>query len=1013
MVGVHIPQRSARTGGGWFYKRAVLCLLVSAVVLSTSTIILSLRLTNTRGDSEFQTVRPPSKVGREGNKPRSSVSVADRAKITERIPNDDSSDRSNSNVSPPKMTSMQQFQSIRGATQETRNSETYKPVKSGKRLLTYKRFGGRLNNQLFQFITALQHAKVLKRTFVVPDEVREVDWTGMFDTALGIWDIDRLNEAYDIDWESGLSQDFKMSIPEECVLTPIEGRELLNGGPQLWEEWDSRCPDVIDLAGNTGLLFCKQQHQFCGDSEAQLEAYQIYSHFSLSPSLLQHIPSKKEEFRGKGYDELAIHSRRAGEGMYNSEMCVNGNSRTCKGHVNKHGYCDKRTMKGNCAIWLDIDYQIKSRKFLKKNERDYRFVLASDGTHDWSIDFDGQFIVANNTDWLLDLDNRINGEIENGKSINRMAVSSFAIHQLSRGKDLSPLKSTLDALTATLLDLFSLVDSKYLLGGYYSTLSLNACFLRGLDRMYDSNMCWMLMHPTSKFAVPPEEDVVHLNEKDSMPPALMSDVEHAFVRSNDGNFIAIDRYLIQVKQNKRRKAKEVIGVLGDGLIPLTIEKNEKGEENIRTDLKCSYGSDQSPAKVILMSGGNSYHETYYTNGEKYNTPFSTNGDRFRTLLILCEELTYDKSLSRHPPLILSSDDGKFHLKIGSSFARPIAQPRGRNLNGSSARAPANQPPDDEDSKKKVVHCLNPIYGLKNPRWLIEYLEYHIAIGVDHFHIYNVDMHSPDVQKVLETYRQWNLVTRHDWSGKASGKYTTRITYEHAKWAAQTDCALRSRGLYDYALFSDIDEVAMGGDEGLTPALEMCEQAHADRGVIGCSFNSNTVSSVFTKLTADEEVKMKDKLLLERYNHMELKPFCPSNCRCLGKNCSEMTRKYHYGRQKYMVNMHDLTIPPRPLWTHAISGDYDEMDRIMEQLPDDVFHIRHYQGHWLKNRNLLDKMEEKYAPLPKQFIDILRETISKAPLRRSYEQAREDFPSGLDWITPVERPAKYHNDILLA
>ncbi|KAK1745087.1 glycosyltransferase (family 92) [Skeletonema marinoi] len=292
-----------------------------------------------------------------------------------------------------------------------------------------------------------------------------------------------------------------------------------------------------------------------------------------------------------------------------------------------------------------------------------------------------------------------------------------------------------------------------------------------------------------------------------------------------------------------------------------------------------------------MKGDKSYHEHYYERGEKYTSPFSTNGDRFRTLLILCEELRYDRSLSRHPPLTLSSDDGTFHLRIGSSFARPVAQTR-----------------------------------------------------------------------------------KSDWSAKASGQYTTRITYEHAKWAAQTDCALRSRGLYDYALFSDIDEVAMGGNEGLAPALEMCEQAHTDRGVIGCSFNSNTVSSVFTKLTDEEEMKMKDKLLLERYSNVEAKPFCPSNCKCLGRNCKEMTRKYHYGRQKYMLNMHDLTIPPRPLWTHAIARDYNEMDRIMEQLPDDVFHIRHYQGHWLKNNNLLDTMEEKNAPLPKEFIDLLRETI---------------------------------------
>lgn len=996
MVRINNPFQRSQRSDGRFYKHTIFCLLLSAVVLSVSTIILSFHI-NINGGSDFQTVKPPRSVARGVIKQAEIAAQPTFSRNSVAV--DDMSNKAHlSHVLRP----------IKGTTIGTQHSVIYQPVKSGRRLLTYRRFGGRLNNQLFQFITALQHAKVLKRTFVVPDEVREVDWTGMFDTAFGIWDIDRLNAAYDIDWRLGLSQGFLESIPDGCVLSPTEGRELLNGGPQLWEEWDRKCPDVIDLAGNTGLLFCKQQHQFCGDSEAQLEAYQIYSHFTLSPSLLQHIPSKKEEFRGKGYDELAIHSRRAGEGGYDWELCVKGNTRTCRGHVKSESdsYCDARTMKGNCAIWLDLDYQIKSKKALKENERDYRFVLASDGTHDWHIDFDGQFLTANNTDWLFALEKKISGELENGRSMQGLGVSSFARKKLARSKDVSPLKSTINALTSTLLDLFSLVDSKYLLGGYYSTLSLNACYLRGLDRMYESNMCWMLMHPTTEYSVQPSKaDAVHLNGNADMPAALMSDVEHAFVRSNDGNFIAIDRYLIQYKKDKRsRKAKEIIGVLGDGLVPLRIEKNDKGEERILAEFTCSYGNDHSPATVILMKGDQSYHEHYYERGEKYkSSPFSTNGDRFRTLLILCEELRYDKSLSRHPPLILSSPDDKFHLRIGSSFARPVAAPR----HGRTGKA------QDDLGKKKVAHCLNPVYGLKDPRWLIEYLEYHIAIGVDHFHIYNIDMHSTEVQSILEIYRGWGFITRHDWSAKASGQYTTRVTYEHAKWAAQTDCALRSRGQYEYALFGDIDEVAMVDANGLAPALDLCEEAHTKRGVIGCSFNSNTVSSVFTKLTDDEEMKMTDKLLLERYTYIEAKPFCPSNCRCLGSNCKEITRKYHHGRQKYMLNVKDLSVPPRPLWTHAISRDYDEMDELMEQLPDDVFHIRHYQGHWLKNKNILNTMEEKHAPLPKEFIERLREIIFKEPpLRSIYAKANVDFSSGVEWVTPVERPAKYHTLLIM-
>lgn len=258
------------------------------------------------------------------------------------------------------------------------NSQIYQPdLTKGKRLLTYKRFGGRLNNQIFQFITALQHAKVLKRTLVVPDEIREVDWTGMFDTSLGIWDLSSLNAAYDIDWVSGLDPSF--TTPDKCLMHWKEAPQLLKGGPSHWEEWDAKCPDIINIAGNTGLLFCERQHQFCGDAEAQLEAYAIYKHLRLSQDIMEYIPSKQQQFKDLGYNEMAIHSRRAGEGGYDWELCIQGNRKTCSHHLDRENgskFCDMRTMKGNCAIWMDLEYQIKSKGVLKGNQKDYRFVLA-------------------------------------------------------------------------------------------------------------------------------------------------------------------------------------------------------------------------------------------------------------------------------------------------------------------------------------------------------------------------------------------------------------------------------------------------------------------------------------------------------------------------------------------------------------------------------------------------------------------------------------------------------------
>ena len=126
----------------------------------------------------------------------------------------------------------------------------------------------------------------------------------------------------------------------------------------------------------------------------------------LSPGLRRHIAAEGAGFEAGGYGDLAIHSRRAGEGGYNWELYVNGNRRTCRGHVSgpdQGMFCDTRTMKGNCAVCPDLDYQIKAQRALRERRGDYRFVLASNGTHDWDLDYRGQFVMANNTAWLRSL----------------------------------------------------------------------------------------------------------------------------------------------------------------------------------------------------------------------------------------------------------------------------------------------------------------------------------------------------------------------------------------------------------------------------------------------------------------------------------------------------------------------------------------------------------------------------------------------------------------------------------
>ena len=98
---------------------------------------------------------------------------------------------------------------------------------------------------------------------------------------------------------------------------------------------------------------------------------------------------------------------------------------------------------------------------------------------------------------------------------------------------------------------------------------------------------------------------------------------------------------------------------------------------------------------------------------------------------------------------------------------------------------------------------------------------------------------------------------------------------------------------------------------------------------------------------------------------------------------------------------------RPMWTHALARDYDEMDKLMEVLPDDVLHVRHYQGHWYKNKDLLNSMEEVDAPLPPELMETVRLSI-KGKLSRIYDKAKASATTnGVEWIIPLDRDPQYH------
>lgn len=152
------------------------------------------------------------------------------------------------------------------------NSAIYNPPAATlqhRRLLTYNRHGGRLSNQIIQFIGAIQHGKILKRRLVVPDEKVAVEWTGLIDESFHIWNLTTLKQAYDIDWETGLDvnidkarkEGFILDVPKDCVLNKFQLMDLLIGGPSHWMEWDSKCPGALVIIFMSILIHCLRPHQ--------------------------------------------------------------------------------------------------------------------------------------------------------------------------------------------------------------------------------------------------------------------------------------------------------------------------------------------------------------------------------------------------------------------------------------------------------------------------------------------------------------------------------------------------------------------------------------------------------------------------------------------------------------------------------------------------------------------------------------------------------------------------------
>ena len=110
-----------------------------------------------------------------------------------------------------------------------------------------------------------------------------------------------------------------------------------------------------------------------------------------------------------------------------------------------------------------------------------------------------------------------------------------------------------------------------------------------------------------------------------------------------------------------------------------------------------------------------------------------------------------------------------------------------------------QPRQSQDYDFKILSCVN-IFG--TPNWLVEWLHYQKAIGVDHVHITIQDsvLKSHERSYLRQAVRE-GFVTVDEWQQW----FNDSEIYYHSQTLAYADCIYRYRGTYDYAFILDTDD----------------------------------------------------------------------------------------------------------------------------------------------------------------------------------------------------------------
>ncbi|CAL1277963.1 unnamed protein product [Larinioides sclopetarius] len=158
----------------------------------------------------------------------------------------------------------------------------------------------------------------------------------------------------------------------------------------------------------------------------------------------------------------------------------------------------------------------------------------------------------------------------------------------------------------------------------------------------------------------------------------------------------------------------------------------------------------------------------------------------------------------------------------------------------SAMLPVHQNKENIASPRgDLAVCVKPLhYSYDRATWLMEFIEFHRVLGVEHFFFYNHTV-GPSVDTLLRYYVKQNVVTVLPWSLPILSQKEIRT---EAIFSSLNDCVFRTMYLFHYVILLDFDEYIVPRDH--ESYLDMLHQLEEDNKHIRGQPGSFVFKNVF-------------------------------------------------------------------------------------------------------------------------------------------------------------------------